>query len=374
MRRGGEADFSPARSPLLRGIDHSLEVDMRPNPFLSTRSLCGECEEDHLTEFWAAALDSCPAFREAYCRFLLAGHADRRGWGELRIASVATQVNFGGNVPDLVLGLVGTGGLEIRVAVEHKIFARESRSGRSQENDEEKVLGQLSRYLSVPEIDGVAFVRLWPQALDPRVLHHEKYIRPGAGMHFLWWHFYPLLEACADECPAVRWLKEGFEQDGLTPPLERVPLLRVPGDDERERANRGEFAKLMELAAVRAAEAGWRPNFDQHGAELYLRRHPSSWAQRVLFSGIGQPQGRARRQPGLRVWVTPRQGEEQGAIERLRPAVASGLFPRPPEIHRLPKGTVEFYVAFSELLAGAEDAETIRARFSSLAEGVLLCL
>lgn len=347
---------------------------MRPNPFLSTRSLCGGREEDHLTEFWAAALDSCPSFREGYSRFLLEAHAARRGWGEVRIASVATQVDFGGNVPDLVLGLVGTRGLEIRVAVEHKIFARESRSGRSQENEEDKVIGQLSRYLAVPKIDGVAFVRIWPQSLDPEVLDHEKYIRPEEGMHFLWWHFYPLLDACADECPAVRWLKEGFERDGLTPPLGTVPPLHVPGDDERERANRGEFAKLMELAAVQAAEAGWRPNFDQHGAELYLRRHPSSWAQRVLLSGIGRPMAGASRQPGLRVWVTPRKGEEEGAIERLRPAVASNLFRRPPEIHRLPNGTVEFWVAFSELLAGAEDAETIRARFSSLAEGVLACL
>ena len=62
---------------------------MRPNPFLSTRSLCGGHEEDHLTEFWAAALDSCPTFREGYARFLLAAHAARRGWGAVHIESVA---------------------------------------------------------------------------------------------------------------------------------------------------------------------------------------------------------------------------------------------------------------------------------------------
>jgi len=347
---------------------------MRPNPFLSTRSLCGGHEEDHLTEFWAAALDSCPAFREGYARFLLAAHAARRGWGAVHIESVATQVDFRGNVPDLVLGLAAAGGRSFRVAVEHKIFAKESRSGRSQEVDEEGVAGQLLRYLAVPEIDGVAFVRVWPQALDPRVLDHEKYIRPAEALHFLWWHFYPVLEACAGECPAVRWLKEGFARDGLTPPLGTVPPLHVPGDDEREHENRREFAKLMELAAVRAAEAGWRTNFDQHGAELYLRKHPSSWAQRVLFSAIGQPRAGARRQTGLRVWVTPRKGEEEGALERLRPAVAAGLFRNPPELHRHPNGTVEFWVALSELLAGAEAAEAIRARFSSLAEAVLLCL
>ncbi len=347
---------------------------MRPNPFLATRSLCGASEEDHLTEFWAAALDSCPAFREGYARFLLGAHAAKRGWGEVRVESVATQVDFRGSVPDLVLGLAGAGGHTFRVAVEHKIFAKESRSGRSREMNEEGVVGQLSRYLAIPEIDGVAFVRLWPQALDPRVLDHEKYIRPQEGMHFLWWHFYPLLDAFADDCPAVRWLREGFARDGLTPPLGTVPSLHVPGDEERERNNRREFAKLMELAAVRAAEAGWRTNFDRHGAELYLRKHPSSWAERVLFSGIGKPKSGARRQPGLRVWVTPRKAEGEGALERMRPAVATPLFRRPPELHRLSNGTVEFWVAFGELLAGAEEPEAIRARFATLAAGVLACL
>ena len=36
-----------------------------PNPFVKTRSMCAGQEEDHLTEFVAAALDACEEFRVA---------------------------------------------------------------------------------------------------------------------------------------------------------------------------------------------------------------------------------------------------------------------------------------------------------------------
>ena len=341
--------------------------------------MCSGQEEDHLTEFVAAALDTCEKFRVAYGDFLLSEYARIRGWGTLRIDSVQTQVNYGGKIPDLVLMLLDSKGQQRSIAIEHKIFAKESRRSRrsaapSGEVTEEEVDGQLARYLSLPDVDGVAYVRVWPQALDQSVVQHEKYIKPLVGMHFLWWHFYSMLEKTSCFSPVVAWLREGFELDGLTPPLNHIPPFYVPENLDQEKANRGEFAKLLELAAVRAAEAGWRPNFDQHGAELYLKRHPHSWAERVLFSGIGMPKKGRARQPGFRVWVTPRAGEEGAALDRLLPVLESGSLPRGCEMFQLSNGTVELWVAFSEFLSDSDDAESIRLRFASVATAFLECL
>jgi hypothetical protein len=96
--------------------------------------MCAGQEEDHLTEFLAAALDTCEQFRIEYGNFLLGGWAEKRGWGSLRIDSVRTQVDYCGNIPDLVLETVDGRGQSHIIAVEHKIFARESRrsnTGRS---------------------------------------------------------------------------------------------------------------------------------------------------------------------------------------------------------------------------------------------------
>jgi hypothetical protein len=132
-------------------------------------------------------------------------------------------------------------------------------------------------------------------------------------------------------------------------------------------ANRGEFAKLLEFGAVRAAEAGWRPNFDQHGAELYLKKNPNSWAKHVLLIGIGKPSKGRGRQIGLRVWVVPRPGEESAALDRLRPVLKSRALPDGLELFQLANGTVELWVTLSDILAGTGTAEAIRDRFAEVA-------
>ena len=352
-----------------------------PNPFVRTRSMCSGQEEDHLTEFVAAALDTCEQFRVAYGNFLLSEYASQRGWGALRIDSMQTQVDYGGNIPDLVLGAFDGQGQHHRIAIEHKIFAKESRRSRRAKDSkgeatEESITGQLERYLNLPEIDGVAYIRVWPQALEASLLQHPKYIRPraGKGMHFLWWHFYPILKEASQFSPVVAWLREGFELDGLTPPLNHIPPLYVPDNPDQEIANRGEFAKLMELAAARAAEAGWRPNFDRKGAELYFKTNLNSWANHILFSGIGKPSEGRGRQNGLRIWVVPRQGKKAAALERLMPVLDSRSVPRGCELFQLLNGTVELWVALSELLSDADDAISIRERFASLAVAFLECL
>jgi hypothetical protein len=346
--------------------------------------MCGSHEEDHLTEFIGAALDACAEFRRAYVDVLLQPYASRKGWTDPEITAVQTQVNFtgldGDDRPDLVLKLADSGGASHQVVVEHKIFARESRrpekrSGASDDaHAEEEVIGQLSRYLRLEGVDGVAYVRLWPQAIDPAVRGHENYIAPAEGNHFLWWHLYAPLAATATCSPVVEWLREGFELDGWTPPRREIPSLHVAGDRLLEKANRREFGKLMEIAKARADDAGWQANFDQDCAELYLRNHPDSWAKRVLFSAIGKP--KKARQVGFRVWVTPRPGEEHAAIERLTPVLQSASLPKGLQLFALPNqgGTVELSTGLAALLDGADDVEAVRARFADVVSAFLRCV
>ncbi len=96
------------------------------NLFLSTRSTANS-QENHLTEFLAAALDSDRAFRDAYASVVLRNHADRRGWANVEIVGVTTQKSYPdtGCCPDLVLTLKAG---QI-VACEHKIEAPETLGG-----------------------------------------------------------------------------------------------------------------------------------------------------------------------------------------------------------------------------------------------------
>jgi len=94
----------------------------------------------------------------------------------------------------------------------------------------------------------------------------------------------------------------------------------------------------------------------------------------LLFSGIGRPKKGRARQPGFRVWVTPRTGEEGAALDRLLPVLESGSLPRGLELFQLPNGTVELWTALSELLSDADDAISTRERFASLAVAFLECL
>lgn len=357
---------------------------MAVNPFVRTRSMCVTHEEDHLTEFIGAALDVCVEFRRAYVDVLLRSYASNKGWTDPEITAVDTQVRFtdlnGDDRPDLVLEVRGSEGAAHRVVVEHKIFARESRraaKGSSAKDDarvEEEVIGQLGRYLQLDGVEGVAYVRLWPQAIDPAVRRHANYIAPAVGNNFLWWHLYAPLAATASCSPVVEWLREGFEADGWTPPRREIPPLHVAGDRPREKANRREFGKLMEIAKTRADDAGWKATLEQDGVELYLRDHPSSWAQRVLFSAIGRP--KKARQVGFRVWVTPRASEEHAAIERLTPVLRSASLPKGLQLCALPTqgGTVELSTSLPALLEGADDVEAVRTRLADVVSAFLRCL
>jgi len=90
------------------------------NLFWSTRALT-TAREDHLTEFFATALDVSPSFRDSYFNLVLSNYARTKGWGCPKIDGVQTQVSFEATTccPDMILEL--SNGKTI--ACEHKLDA-----------------------------------------------------------------------------------------------------------------------------------------------------------------------------------------------------------------------------------------------------------
>jgi hypothetical protein len=275
------------------------------NLFLSTRRLTSQAE-DHLTEFLAVALAHAPGFAAAYARFVLGDFASRQGWPEPVIERVETQVDFAehGCRPDLVLRLRGGK----TVLCEHKLDAPETFS----EDDR----GQLLRYLELPGVDGVAYVRVGLRSPEQDVLNHPRYIRPAERHHFLWYDIYPLMQA--EEHLLVDWLRSGFEDMNLTPPSDvwREPTLRPQGEEEFRAMV--DFAKYWDRVRSHAANNGWKPEPGCQGVEVYLEKHPSSSVGRLFITP---------KHGDIRVQFTPRAGQDVGAIESLIDPVLSRLPP-----------------------------------------------
>lgn len=78
------------------------------NLFWSTRRVT-EAREEHLTEFFAAALSQVPSFRQAYADLVLRDFAVRTGWSAPVIDVVGTQPECPGTGcrRDKVLRLAG---------------------------------------------------------------------------------------------------------------------------------------------------------------------------------------------------------------------------------------------------------------------------
>lgn len=241
------------------------------NLFWSTRRLT-EAREDHLTEFFAAALAHVPSFRQAYADLVLRQFAERARWAPPVIDGVETQCDKDfpdtGCRPDMILRL-SDGKV---VACEHKLEAAETLGV-------EDARGQLERYLELP-IDALVYVRrAWlPPAAT--VTAHPKFVRPANREHFLWSDFFALLGP--DQHVLVDWLREGFEWLGFTPPNPNVGELTLLPDSET-RAAMVDFAKLWDPVKTAVARLGWTV---QTGSliQLYLVRHPTSPAVQVFIS------------------------------------------------------------------------------------------
>jgi len=239
------------------------------NLFWSTRSLT-ESREDHLTEFFAAALAHVPSFRRAYADRVLWEYATRQSWPAHIIERVETQPEFPGTGcrPDMVLHLEGGR----RIACEHKLEAPETLGA---EDDRR----QLERYLELP-IDGLVYVRRAWLPPGEAVLSNPKYVRPAEKEHFLWSDFFPIL--VPGQHLLVDWLREGFEWLGYTPPDPNVGELTLRPEGGAERAML-DFAKLWDRVRSSSARMGWTV---QSGStiQVYLVNHRTSPVWQVLIS------------------------------------------------------------------------------------------
>lgn len=323
----------------------------RANPFLSTR-LMTSSREDHLTEFFAGAIEIDRPFRKRYVDLVLGPHAERNGWPNPSIRTVKTQVSFVGTgcCPDMVLELED-GHL---VACEHKIEAPETLS--SVEQAPQEPLPQLERYLNLP-IHGLVYVRAtWKPPADA-VLQHPLYVRPAKLEHFLWRDFYPLLTA--GDNPYTRWIAEGFQHLGYTPP-------HPPIGDLTLRENRENLAKLWASTATAGRSLGWKV---ERGSvcELYFVKNPAAKADMIWIC------------PGTQLLIraTPRSPETRAEIEQgfRRVAQASPILVTmdPCTVPRAggPQLVIDAFASLNELVGEIENTSTIEMRLRDFVEPFL---
>jgi hypothetical protein len=253
------------------------------NFFLTTRRLCLDARrsgEDHLTEFVAATLASSPAFREAYVRLTLA-----KRFGAVALTGIETQVPLQKfrSIPDMRLSFHDAKGKPIKVLVEHKIDAAETTA--QVKDDEDELIGQLERYLDIPDIDGVLYFRRSPKDPSAKVLKHPKYVRPTTSTHFLWENLYEALKKCEADSILVSWLREGFEELGFLPPPDGLGDLYHPNPEERVRHRRALERYLSPIREL-LIKLGWSKVWpDQKGNELKAEGNPFSPAFRITLTG-----------------------------------------------------------------------------------------
>ena len=240
------------------------------NLFWSTRALT-QSKEDHLTEFFAAALTLNEHVRNAYAELVFGRYAQENGWRNPVVEKVETQVLYDGTncCPDMRLTLAD-GHI---VICEHKIDALETQGS---EPDDRL---QLERYLALP-IDGLVYVRSSWKSPTQAVLENPKYIRPPEKELFLWRDFYNIVAQSDDQF--VAWIKEGFETLGFTPPHPIIGELSGPDPEENSR-NRRNFAKLWSSTKSFASQLGWKVGTGSI-VELYLSQSPTSLATDVFVS------------------------------------------------------------------------------------------
>jgi hypothetical protein len=314
----------------------------KPQPFAKLVGDAVPALEDRLTEFFAAVLAACPPVRDEYARMVLAAHAQEHGWSPPIIDDVLVQATWKeqGARPDMVV-LLADGKL---IACEHKIFAAET-SGRGQPtqpkpspDDAEASVqgpkGQLSRYMTLPGVSAVIYVRVLPSRIDDEVRddRHGRYIRPELGDHFLWSDFYPLVQAACDEFAPARWLIEAFDELRIRPLRDEIGKLVISASDsdevvQQKKDNQSNFYGYWSQTTSLARELGWRWHPGSR-MQLYLKGNPKARASHVLLDP-------ATKRGEFRIRVTPREGHYDQVRADLS-AAASSVQPHPKAITTRP--------------------------------------
>lgn len=337
-------------------------VAMDSNAFLGTRRLTSS-REDHLTEFFAAALQLCPEFALDYAKLALWKVAPADGWGPNPFTKIETQVEYRGTrcCPDMRLTLA-----DGRVVLcEHKIDADQTVG--SGEDPKQ----QLIRYLNLTTVDsricGLMYVRSSWKSPSVDVRRHAQYLHPkrrgGAFQdHFLWRDFYPILKKHSGNL-FIRWLQDGFEHLGFTPPPRNIPAIDA-ADPEQRHKNRQEFAKLWSSTRVALVKCGWRVH-PGSVIELYLKDNARSAADLVIVSPVSGSQR-------FYIRIRPRQG---GLLDAIGSAVTAAVADHPakPTVERITlkpvSGVPEQVQVVSSLacvLEGAKDTAEVERRLHDL--------
>lgn len=310
------------------------------NLFKSTRKLAKSAQEDHMTEFFAAALEVSPKFSQAYYNLVISSYAKKMKWEPATIVGITTQYDFKDTScrPDMILTL-SNGKV---IACEHKLDAEETLGkavvcekkldagatiGDTDDGSEEKKeVKQLERYLKLP-IDGLVYVRSSWKRIKNEVLDNEKYVKPVRCDHYMWRDFYPLLEA-SDDHVLVKWLREGFKSVGFTPPHPSIGEM-AGREKEVNISNRKNFTKFWDRTRSCARKLGWKVSSGSI-VELYLSGNSSSIASDIFISPAKSGSDR------FLFRVTPRK-EEMEKAEKLLEATISKLGGRPELVKHIVK-------------------------------------
>jgi hypothetical protein len=341
------------------------------NLFLNTRHLENR-EEDHLTEFFTALQLSSPSFLKDFqklvlSRFIKKQHKlfPKEGWNLARIVDVETQCQYDEehSRPDMLLHLSNNK----KIVVENKIAAAETAMDIA--DDEQKQIKQLEKYLKLPDISGVAYIRANWKAPDEEVLKHPKYIKPLKYEHFLWRDFFPLLKK--DKTPLGKWIKEAFEHKGYTPPVPAIGDMSRQFDKECIKS-RGNYKKYLDETYRLARERGWKAEASCIEG-LWCGNNPQSTCEQVMFTA-SQPER-------FLVRVTPKAGQYDLVKQRLMDAV-SKLNDMVIEIHddaasrvkKKKEPVILLTTTLREILGGAKGEKAIRSRLTAFYGTILKAL
>jgi uncharacterized protein YlzI (FlbEa/FlbD family) len=340
------------------------------NLFLNTRHLENR-EEDHQTEFFAALLLTSPLFRKGFEKLVLSHFFKKQhkqnpkdGWNKAHIVDVETQSQYDAehSRPDMILHLSNGK----KIVVENKISATEVVMEAS---DEQAQIKQLEKYLKLPDISGVAYIRANWKAPDASVLKHPKYIKPLKYEHFLWRDFFPLLRK--DKTALGEWITEAFAHKGYTPPVAQIGDMSRQFDEECIK-NRENYKKFLDETYRLARELGWKTEASCIEG-LWCGNNPKSTCEQLMFTA-SQPER-------FLVRVTPKDGQYIQVKDKLK-ATVSLLKDVDVEIHNdaanrvqnKKKPVILLTTTLREILGKAKGEKAIRSRLSSFYGTILMAL
>jgi hypothetical protein len=325
------------------------------NLFLNSRRLTCAAE-DHLTEFFAAALELDGEFRRSYAGLVLGPFARSHQWAVPEIGKVETQVSFEDPPcrPDMILTLED-GHV---IACEHKLEAVQTLLPLGEAPEEP--VPQLSRYLKL-RIDGLVFVRARLRPPEREVLEHPRYVCPAGKQHFLWRDFYPLLDA--SHSLFCRWLRDGFVFLGFTPPHPAVGDLSVV-------ENQVNFGSLWTTAKSIAHDKGWAVTTGSR-LELYLTKVGSPLVSQVWVCPSNQQ---------LLVRVSPTSTSARDELSLRLNSLVGVVSPNlSVEAHtvRRAHGNIEIidaWMPLNEVLGDCQSGDEVEARLGNFLHPFLMAL